>query len=337
MNLEKKYETAYEELVSAKRVLVVGHISPDPDALSSIGAILEFLIKKNISFQAFAEDKVEGLYSFIPHDDLILKTKPEDISIFSTIIILDCGSLSRTGLDKEISVLLSKTKGGKSKPYIIEFDHHQRQAVFSDLEIRLPDRASTTEIVYEFFQANNEEINKVIADCILIGLMSDTGHFVHPNSTFKALEVSSKMLLKGASLKKISSYIKRDANLPALKIWGRVFSRLKFNQETGLACAALTEEDLHDLDIIKNRAKLADIFGDIASFVSYLPGVSVALLLKEENENIKGSLRANNGDVDASQLADIFGGGGHKGAAGFLVSGKLKEIDNGWKIIRTIK
>jgi len=49
---------------------------------------------------------------------------------------------------------------------------------------------------------------------------------------------------------------------------------------------------------------------------------------------IKGSLRANNGEMDVSKLAGLFGGGGHKRAAGFAISGKLKEINDGWKIIR---
>ena len=335
MNLEKKLKLAFEKLENAKNVLVVSHISPDPDALSSMGAILEFLIQKNISFETFAEDKIEGLYSFIPHEKLVAKTKPLDISNFSVIITLDCGSLSRTGLAREMKELLSQDI--KERPYIIEFDHHQSQGAFSDLEIRLPDRASTTEIVYEFFQTNNWEINKVIADCILIGLMSDTGHFVHPNSTFKALEVSSKMLLKGASLKKISACIKGDGNLPALKVWGRVFSSLKFNLETKMACAVLTEEDFLDLDMINYRTKLSSIFGDIVSFISYLPGVNVALFLKEENGNVKGSLRANNGDIDVAKLASLFGGGGHKRAAGFSISGRLKEIENGWQVVKKKK
>lgn len=332
MNLKEKYQLAYLKLKSSKQVLVVGHISPDPDALSSVGAILEFLIQAGIPFQTYTEDKIEGLYSFIPHEDLISKNRPEDISVFDTIVIVDCGSISRTGLENEIRE--SQEDKADKRPYIIEFDHHQPQDKYADLEIRLPDRASTTEIIHEFFQESNHEINKTMADCILIGLMSDTGNFVHPNSSFQALEVSSKMLLKGASLQKISSYIKGENSLPALKIWGRVFSRLKYNKETKFASAALTKEDISELNLMKNKSKLADIFGDIVSFISYLPGVAVALLLREEEGRVKGSLRANNGTIDVSYLAGLFGGGGHKRAAGFSVKGELKEVKGGWKVVR---
>jgi bifunctional oligoribonuclease and PAP phosphatase NrnA len=333
MNLKKKFQLAHSKLMSAKSVLVVGHISPDPDALSSIGAILELLIEKGVPFQAYADDKIEGLYSFIPHEDLVSNEKPLDLSIFSTIIILDCGSISRTGLEKEIKNI-KEENGRHNKPYIIEFDHHQPQDQYADLEIRLPNRASTTEIIYEFLENSGHEINKTIASCILIGLMSDTGHFVHPNSSFQALEVSSEVLLKGASLQKISSYIKGESSLPALKIWGRVFSRLKYNKNTKFASAALTREDFDDLNLMQNKSKLADIFGDIVSFISYLPGVNVALFIREEEGRVKGSLRANNGDVDVSHLARIFGGGGHKRAAGFSIKGELKETKDGWKVVK---
>jgi phosphoesterase RecJ-like protein len=331
MNLEDKLKLAYSRLMSSSRVLVVGHVSPDPDALASVGAILELLISKKVNFKTYASNKINDLYDFIPHEDLIFGKKDFDLQDFSSILVLDCGSLSRTGLEDEIKIILNK----KRRPFIIEIDHHQPFDSYADLEIRLPDRASTTEIIYEFFQINKLEINKRIAECILIGLMSDTGYFIHPNSSFKALEVSSQMLLKGASLQKIGTYIKGSSSLLSLKIWGKAFAKLKYNSVTKLASLAFTENDLLDLDFFKHQAKLADIFGDIVSFMSYLPGVDVSLLLREEDGVIKGSLRSNSEvSVDVSYIAKLFGGGGHKRAAGFSIKGRLKETVDGWKIIK---
>ena len=237
-------------------------------------------------------------------------------------------------MEEEIGELIKfKKDQNLSKPYIIEFDHHEHQESYADLEVRLPDRASTTEIIYEFFRANDKKINKVIASCILIGLMSDTGHFVHPNSSSKALEVSSQMLLCGASLKKISNYIKGENTLAALKIWGKVLSTLKVDPETKFAFVALSEEDLLEFQAEKESGAIHSIFSDIVSFISYLAGVSVALLLREEKGRVKGSLRANNSSIDVSNLAALFGGGGHKRAAGFSLEGKLKKTKNGWSVL----
>lgn len=334
MNLENKFKLAYKKLLEAQKVLLVGHTSPDPDALSSIGAILELLEENKIDFYAYTQDKIDGLYDFIPHEDKVSNQKPENLKAFDVIVILDCGSISRTDLEEEIKEIIKiKKEHSLSKPYIIEFDHHERQESYADLEVRLPDRASTTEIIYEFFQANSKEINKVIANCILIGLMSDTGHFVHPNSSSKALEVSSQMLLCGASLKKISNYIKGENTLSALKIWGKVLSTLKVDPETKFAFVALSEQDLLEFQLEKESGAIHSIFSDIVSFISYLAGVSVALLLREEKGRVKGSLRANNSTIDVSSLAALFGGGGHKRAAGFSLEGKLKKTKNGWNVI----
>lgn len=334
MNLNDKYNLAYKKLLKAKRVLVVGHTSPDPDALASMGAILELLKKNHIDFMAYADGKIDLMYDFIPHEDKVSSVKPEHIGGFDVIVILDCGSISRTALEGEIRGLLAtKNRSEATAPYIIEFDHHQQEESYADLEIRLANRASTTEIIYEFFQANSEEINRLVATCILIGLMSDTGHFVHPNSSPKALEVSSQMLLSGASLRKISNHIRGETSIEALKIWGKVLSSLNINPDTKLACAALSEDDLKNLQLELENGSTKSVFGEIVSFISYLSGVSVALLLREEDGKIKGSLRANNSQIDVSRLAAVFGGGGHKRAAGFSVNGKLKKTETGWSAI----
>lgn len=336
MDLKGKYKQAFSKLISAKRVLILGHISPDPDALSSMSAVMEFLHIHNVACHTFVENKIDGLYGYIPHEDKISSEKPLVLSDYSVVVALDCGSLSRTGLEKEINTLIADKRRENNTPYFIEFDHHQPQDKYADLEIRLPEKAATTEILYDFFQANNWQINKKIADCILIGLISDTGHFIHPNSSFQALEISSQMLLKGASLKKISQYISGGSSLAAIKLWGRVFSRVKFNRKTRMACTVVFQQDLKDLGV--DRSELSDIFGDMVSYISYLPKVDVALLLKEESGVIKGSLRANNNnDIDVSKLAALFGGGGHKRAAGFSAVGSLKETEFGWKIIKSVK
>jgi phosphoesterase RecJ-like protein len=163
--------------------------------------------------------------------------------------------------------------------------------------------------------------------------MADTGNFLHANSSFDALAASSQMLLKGASLLKISSRLRGVSSLPSLKVWGKVFEKIKFKQDTGLISSALMKKDLDELLTIEERVKVADIFGDIVSFMSYLSDVKIALLLREDDGRVKGSLRTNYDEVDVSLIAKNFGGGGHKRAAGFSVEGHLEETEDGWKVV----
>lgn len=326
-----KLQLAYEKIVAAKRVLLVSHTSPDADAISSLGAMIEITRSLGVPSDAYSDRKSKGTYSFIPNEELISANEPADLNAYEVILILDCGSLARTNLEGKIRELLTRDK----RPYLIEFDHHEPQEAFADLEIRDASRASTTEIIYQFLKASSLPITKTLADCILIGLVTDTGHFLHANSSREALAVSSEMLLRGASLPKILDKTIHNKSFSTLKVWGKALENMKFDASTGLASSALSSLELKEILSPEERENHSDLFGDIVAFLSCLAGVTVALLLREDEGRIKGSLRTNSEEIDVAEIARKWGGGGHKKAAGFALSGKLVATDKGWKVIKS--
>jgi len=336
MDFITKLQLAYQKIVAAKRILIVGHVSPDADAISSIGAMIEITRSLGLETYAYADHKPNGTYNFIANENLISSEEPADLRIYDIILILDCGSISRTGLELRLRNLLQAAVEGKisARPYIIEFDHHEHQETYADLEIREAHKASTTEIIYHFLKANNRPITKVLADCILIGLMTDTGHFLHANSSREALAVSSEMLLRGASLPKIINKTIHNKSFATLKVWGRALENMKFNPDTGFASSALLENELAELLTVAEKESHVDLFGDIVSFMSCLSEVRVALLLREENGKIKGSMRTVSDEIDVAKIAQNWGGGGHKKAAGFSIEGRLMATETGWKVIK---
>jgi len=336
MNLTEKLQLAYQRIKDAHNILIVGHTSPDADALASMGAMIKVAQNLGLEVTAFADKKPQGAYNFIPNEGVVSDQAPADLRIFDIILILDCGSITRTGLEERIRNLLRAFQFNQipTRPYIIEFDHHEPQWSYADLEIRLTDKAATAEIVYQFLKENNLEITKTLANCILIGLMTDTGNFLHTNSSQEALAVSSEMLLRGASLPKIINKTIHNKSFSALKVWGRILENMKFNPETGLASSALAKVELDNLLTSEEKNQNADLFSDIVSFLSYLSGVRVALLLREESGRVKGSLRTNYDDIDVAKIAQKFGGGGHKKAAGFSIAGNLVKTANGWTVIK---
>lgn len=336
MSLTEKLQLAYQKIKKAKNILLVGHIYPDADAVASLGAMIEIAKNNGLAFYAFASQKPAGAYSFISNESLVNPIYPDDLLIFDIILIVDCGSISRTGLEGDLRKIIKDEQLGllSQRPYIIEFDHHEQQESYADLEIRDPNKAATTEVIYHFLVANHLEITKTLADCILIGLMTDTGHFLHANASREALAIASEMLLRGASLPRIINKTAHNKSFATLKVWGRALEKMKFNESTGLAAAALSAQDLEELLTPAEKELNADLFGDIVSFISYLSGVRIALLLREEGDLIKASLRTNDNDIDVAALAAKWGGGGHKKAAGFSVKGSLKETETGWSIIK---
>ena len=338
MTYQEKLKKAYDKIIEANNILLISHLSPDADAVSSVAALIEVLKEKKKKFLAFSLGKKEGAYNFIPNEELVSGEAPKSLNQFDVIVIFDCGSLARTGIEPEIraSLEVRRQSGTKKFPYFIEIDHHEKTEDWADLEIRRQDKASTSAMVYDLLKVGGYQINKNISECILSGLMADTGCFLYSSATAKTVALASEMLNQGASFNKILRATTKNSNLLSLKIWGRAIENLHFNQETGLVSSGLTEIEIKDLEANseENENLIADLFGIIVSFLSSLKGVKVALLLREEDGKIKGSLRSNNSEIDVAKIAGQFGGGGHKKAAGFSLPGKLIRTDKGWKIRR---
>lgn len=334
MTYENKLKLAYQKIMSSKRVLLIGHLSPDPDAISSLAAVIELIKDRDIYFYAFALGKKENEFSFIPNNELIKSEPPASLSFFDLVVVFDCGSLPRTGIAKEIKENIAG-RGAKKIPFYIELDHHEKTDDWSDLEIRKQQKASTSIMVYDLLKVNKITINKSLSECVLSGLMSDTGCFLYSNASAQAIAVASEMLNYGASFNKLLRAMTQNSNLLSLKIWGKAIENLHFNTETGLASSGLNEAELKELKENFKESKevvVSDLFGIITSFISSLEGVKVALLLREEDGIIKASLRTNDNNVNVSYLASKFGGGGHKKAAGFSITGSLVKTSNGWKV-----
>lgn len=337
-NVFSAYYQAFQHIISARRLLIVGHIHPDGDALSSVCALLELAHNHQVSATAFCSYKKERTsFDYLPHIHQIKSSKDDigNLYQYDVIVAVDCGSLSRTDLGVEILAL----KEQDPRPYFIEFDHHPRLDEYADLEIRLPEKAATTEVIHDFLVANQVRINREMADCILTGLLSDTGNFLYSKTSEANLTIASQMIAYGARLSKIIESLTRNQNLLTMKLWGITLENLRINSSYNLAYSVLTKDELDGLlelgtDEEIDRFLSQDVYGEIAGFLSNLAEVDAIMLLREDREGyIKGSLRTAKDGVDVSVLAQKLGGGGHAKASGFSVAGRLIKDGDSWRVV----
>jgi len=321
MQLKEKYKLAYKKIKSAKNILLVTHARPDGDAVSSTCAIIVLLEKMNKTYTVSCLHSVPGQLLFLPFAEKIQANLSNlDFDSFDLIIVLDCGSLSRTNLTKEIM-------GRKKEQFVIEFDHHLRVDNYANLEIRLPLLTSTAEVLYHFFKENLIKINKKIANCILTGILTDTGNFLYPITTDKAVNIASEMLLYGAKYQLITEETSRNKSFEAMKLWGKAIGGLKINKKYNIAYTVLTKKD------IETSACSDEELEGMSGFLSNLYGVNGLMLIREVKKGvIRGSLRTAQEKIDISKLASRLGGGGHKKSSGFLMNGKLKKTKKGWVV-----
>lgn len=309
---------AYNLIKSSNNILVVTHANPDGDAIASACLMAEVLELINKKYYLYCQGQVGPQYDFLPHQEKF-KTSLTNFD-FDLIIALDCGNVGRTKLEKEITHRLPHQ-------LVLEIDHHPKVKDYANLEIRDATASATTEILYYFIKANKIKMNKNLANCVLTGIMTDTGNFLYPSTSPQTINIASEMLGAGARLPQIMENTWRNKSLASMKTWGKAMSNLEINQKYNLAFTVLRAADT-PADVSED-----DLEG-MSGFLSNLDKVNGLLLLRElKDGKIKGSLRTSKPKIDLSRLAQTLGGGGHSRAAGFTIDGKLEKTDKGWKVI----
>lgn len=317
-NFRETYQKILKELNSAQRILIGTHQHPDGDALGSVLALLHALKYQGKDVTAYVPDPAPEFFAFLPGLEFLTYEKPANVQDFDVVALLDYTQLYRTGLEEEVN----------RHANTICIDHHPDNAKQAKLNLVVPSAAATAQILFDFFTATNVPITKDMATCLLTGIFTDTGSFMHDSTTPEILEVAANLMGKGARLSHIAHETYQKKDLPGLKIWGKALSRIMINKETGSVVSIVTHKDLKEC-----RASLDDLSG-VVNMLNTLPDTKYALLLTEfEPGKIKGSLRSEpHKNFDVSQLAKKLGGGGHKLAAGFEVDGRLVQDKGMWRV-----
>lgn len=337
MDYSPRYRQAYLKIKNARKLLIVSHLNPDGDALSSSCIFLELASMLGVPAKAYCHNKKINAFNYLSGESQITSDKSEILPLtdYDVIVVVDCGALSRTNLESEIK----EVGDSVDRPYIIELDHHPKIDDYADLEIRQPDKAATVEIIYNLLRENKINFNKNIANCILTGLLTDTGNFLYSSSTNINIAIASEMLGYGAQFPKIVNNTLHNQSVLTMKVWGVTMDNLRINEQYNLAYSVITKDDIDNLLKVGTAEEIErylnyDVYGDIAGFLSTLSDVQAVMLLREEEiGKIKGSLRTSKPDVDISILAQKLGGGGHKKASGFAIAGHIVKTESGWKIV----
>ena len=308
-----------EALGNAKNVLIGTHEHPDGDALGSSLAIMHALESKGITCTAYIPDAAPNYFAYLPGYERLTTVKP-NIDAFDTVILLDYTQLPRTHLEAEVL----------AHGRVISIDHHYDNTKKATINLVVTEAAATAHILFPLILALDIAITQDIATCLLTGIFTDTGSFMHDSVTPEILQISSYLMKKGARLSHIAHETYQKKDLPSLRIWGKALSRISISPTTGASVSVITKEDLEECG-----ATLDDLSG-IVSMLNTLPDTKFAMMLVEYGDGkVKGSLRSEpHKGVDVSKIAKRLGGGGHKLASGFEVAGHLVQVDGKWRVTR---
>ncbi len=167
-----------------------------------------------------------------------------------------------------------------------------------------------------------------MATALLTGIYFDTGGFRHSNTSDEVLSIASELLKRGARLQKITENTDNTRSFSLFKLWGVALERLRLNKKYGISVSVITVDDIN-----KAGATEEEVSG-LVNLLNSAPESEVAMLLCESfDAKIKGSLRTESDKIDVSRIAKLFGGGGHKKAAGFTIDGRIKIVGNHWTVV----
>jgi bifunctional oligoribonuclease and PAP phosphatase NrnA len=203
---------------------------------------------------------------------------------------------------------------------VVNIDHHISNEHYGKINYVDIMSASATELLLPLFEKMEEEfevelIDEDVATLLLTGIITDTGSFQNSNTTPKAFAHAAQLIAYGARQQEIIQHIYKTKQLSQLKLWGRVLSKIQTDEKYKIVWSTVSREDFKDTQ--SKEEETGDIIDEL---MSNAPGAEIIVLLKErEDDTISGSIRTTNPSVDASAIAEIFGGGGHGQAAGFRI------------------
>ncbi len=295
----------------AKSIAIAGHVRPDGDCVGSCLGLYQYLIgtTKDKTIDVYLES-VPAAFSFLEGTECAHSDVKPDTS-YDLFIALDCGSRDRLGFTEELFLTAA---------YTVNIDHHISNTMFAKTNHVEGDASSTCEVLCGLLPMNS--INKDVAECFYLGIVHDTGVFKHSNTSRKTMDTAGILLEKGVS---------------ASKVIDDSFYRKTYMQNQILGRCLLESILLLDGKIIFSYVsqKMMQLYGavpsDLDGIIDQLrvtEGVEVAILVREEGVQLHKVSMRSNGKVDVSAICCMFGGGGHKMAAGCTMNGSVHDVIN---------
>lgn len=306
-----------QEIKKAKSIVLLTHENPDGDAVGSCLAM--YLALKQMGKQEvhILIPEYPRTYSFLPNVDKVKKQGKEEN--YDLAIALDSATIKMlNGWSKYFEE--AKTK--------IVIDHHSTNTMYGDLNYVNPDSPACTQILLTIFEYFGIEITNEIGKCILTGIITDTGGFQYGSTRPETFEFAARLLKSGINVSEIYKKAMNTKTRANFELRKRAIDRMEFLENGKISFTYITKQDIEE-----TKASLDDHEG-IVDEGRCIEGVEVSVFIRETEKGYKVSLRSNE-YVNVSDVCLMFGGGGHKHAAGCTVTMSVEQAKE--KIINQIK
>jgi phosphoesterase RecJ-like protein len=305
-----------EIIRSHQRFLLVSHIRPDCDALGSelgMAGVLEALGKTVRIVNGQATPPNLAFIDPARRIGVIGQTvQPADLADIEVLMILDTSAWAQLG---PMSDFIRAFPGEK-----VLVDHHVGEDDIGAELFKNVKAEATGRLVVEAAEALGVKLTPEMATPLFAAIATDTGWYRFASASAGTYRVAAKLIDAGASPAGIYNALYEQDTLGRMKLRGVILARIESELEGRLAHTYVLKEDF------TNTGSLPSDTEDMVNFALAIKGTQVAVILVEQQSGgFKISFRSRSA-VDCSRVAEKFGGGGHKAAAGASVQGPLAEV-----------
>ena len=306
---------------SCQSFCIVGHIRPDGDCIGSQLALTLALLAQGKEVMCWNEDVLPSKLAFLDPDRIVRQPGKTPGRSFDCVIALDSASLKRLGGLADLIL---------HRDILVNIDHHTSNTRFGDLNWVCARAPATGELVYRILKQARWAITPAIADCLFAAVSTDTGSFQYPTTTPATFHVAGEMVRRGADLARVCNEVYQSYPLSRVHLVKHLYNHFRLVHDERTAYFWLKKADF-----IRAGADTADSEG-LIDHIRAIEPVVVACVFEELDADLtRVSLRSKSDQVNVSDIAGLFGGGGHSAAAGARVRGRPLGVQR--RVLTAIK
>ncbi len=280
-------------LLERDNYLILTHRRPDGDTLGSSAALCLGLRQLGKTAHILENPQITERYRSLHAGLTLPRVLPEH-----TLVCVDVASPS----------LLQENLPEAVIP--LRIDHHGSATPFTPNALVDAGASSCADILYDVLLEMGVTLDKALAEALYTAVSTDTGCFRYANTNAHAYRLAAACQEAGGDLYTLNQRIFDTNSLAKLRMQGWVAENTRFFADGTKAVCAIPRAVEAELGVTE------DDMDSISGFTRSIEGVQLAATLRElANGQVKVSMRAVPG-MDAAAVCRLFGGGGHKGAAG---------------------
>jgi len=294
----------FELINKSDSIVILTHENPDGDAVGSSMAFYNLLKDMNKTVD-IVMSKIPSVFSYIKNIDMIQEDTDKE---YDLAIILDCASKERICQKSNIFARCRKS---------ICIDHHISNGLYGDINFVDGKSPACCQVVYYLFKDFGVNISLEIAECLMTGILTDTNGFKNDNVNKETFLLTAELFDLGIDFHGLYNKILCKKSTSQHILQKMALERLELFSDGKIAFSYISEEDMANCN-----AKIGDHEG-LVELGRDIIGVEISIFIRED-DGYRVSFRSN-GKIDVNKIAAVFGGGGHKMAAGAKINASFKE------------